>query len=174
MTTHAQKRLFDRHEAAATEDEYAVRQQQRLMRRFMLWGGPIIGGVYVDDLGVSKFVQYAVMSPDGGTAVSKFVQYDITGVPDGVSVSKVVQYDILGMSRESISKFVQYIVLDTVVIPPLVPAMVGYQLRSIPGIDIGNDETPNLNLLRRRFVSPDAYHAAPPGTPLQASGMFMM
>lgn len=166
-----QKHILDQ-VALDEADVYSALQHQRLMRGPAMWGGLVIGGVYVPDIGVSKFVQYVVLGTDL-ISVSKFVQYDVLNVPDGVNVSKFVQYDILGMSRESVSKFVQYVVLDSAPIPPLVPKMVGYQMRSVPGIDIGNDETPNLNLSRRRFVSSDTYHAAPGGGS-SSSNMFMM
>jgi hypothetical protein len=156
-----QKHILD--QAVSDEiDAYSMLQQQRLMRGPAMWGGPIIGGVYVPDIGVSKFVQYAVLGMSPGIFVSKFLQHDVLSAPAGVSVSKFVQYDILGMGRESISKFVQYLVLDLVAIPPAPPSLIGYQFRSIPGIDIGNDETPNLNLLRRQFVSADVLRAPAP------------
>jgi hypothetical protein len=138
-----------------------------------MWGGLIIGGVYVPDIGVSKFVQYAVLGLTPGALVSKFVQHDVLSAPSGVSVSKFVQYDILGMGRESISKFVQYLILATTVQLPTQSAMVGYQLRSIPGIDVGNDETPNLNLILRRLVSSDTYHTAPTISGSQSRMMIM-
>lgn len=154
-------------------DAYSMLQQQRLMRGPAMWGGLIIGGVYVPDIGVSKFVQYAVLGLTPGALVSKFVQHDVLSAPSGVSVSKFVQYDILGMGRESISKFVQYLILATTVQLPTQSAMVGYQLRSIPGIDVGNDETPNLNLILRRLVSSDTYHAAPTVSGSQSRMMIM-
>jgi hypothetical protein len=127
-----QKRVLD--QAMLDDDDAStMARQQRLTRHPASWGGLVVGGVYVN-----------------GVAASKFIQYVVLGLPPGLLASK----------------FVQHIVLTSYPQLPTPPAMIGYQLRSIPGIDIGNDETPNLNLIRSRFVSADILHPPLPPAPV--------
>lgn len=127
-----QKRVLDQ-AMLDDDDAFTMASQQRLTRHPASWGGLVVGGVYVNGVEASKFIQYVVLGPPPGLLASKFVQH---------------------------------IVLTSYQQLPTPPAMLGYQLRSIPGIDIGNDETPNLNLIRSRFVSADILHAPLPPAPV--------
>lgn len=83
-------------------------------------------------------------------AASKFVQHVVLDLPDGLLASKAVQYVVTFAASAA----------------PKPSTLIGHQLRSMPGMDIGNEATPNLTLQRRRFVSPDAYVTPPASSPV--------